>query len=82
MYKLFISTILKNEKRDELNEKGSNEYYYYSSIVDFGEFLIAISITAQQDPKKKLEWAFSMYGMLTENRSSIIFDPISSCFID
>ena len=32
-------------------------------ILDFGEFLIAISITAQQDPKKKLEWAFSMYGM-------------------
>jgi hypothetical protein len=31
-------------------------------ILDFGEFLIAISITAQQDPKKKLEWAFSMYG--------------------
>jgi len=34
--------------------------FYYS---DFGEFLIAISITAQQDPEKKLEWAFSMYGM-------------------
>lgn len=31
--------------------------------LDFGEFLIAISITAQQDPRKKLEWAFSMYGM-------------------
>jgi len=33
------------------------------SLLDFGEFLIAISITAQQEPKKKLEWAFSMYGM-------------------
>lgn len=33
-------------------------------ILDFSEFLIAISITAQQDPKKKLEWAFSMYGTL------------------
>src|SRR5438128_747774 len=32
-------------------------------ILDFGEFLIAISVTAQQEPKKKLEWAFSMYGM-------------------
>ena len=32
-------------------------------ILDFGEFLIAISITGQQEPEKKLEWAFSMYGM-------------------
>jgi Ca2+-binding EF-hand superfamily protein len=31
--------------------------------LDFGEFLIAISITAQQDPTKKLEWAFTMYGL-------------------
>ena len=36
-------------------------------ILDFGEFLIAISITAQQDPKKKLEWAFSMYGTYHES---------------
>ena len=38
----------------------------YCNIVlkDFSEFLIAISITAQQEPKKKLEWAFSMYGKL------------------
>lgn len=36
-------------------------------ISDFGEFLIAISITAQQDPKKKLEWAFSMYGTCHES---------------
>ncbi|CAF0991603.1 unnamed protein product [Didymodactylos carnosus] len=34
-----------------------------SGNIDFGEFLIAISITAQQDPKKKLEWAFSMYDI-------------------
>ena len=38
-------------------------YQKFLIILDFSEFLIAISITAQQDPKKKLEWAFSMYGM-------------------
>lgn len=42
--------------------------------VDFGEFLIAISITAQQDPKKKLEWAFSMYGMLIDHQVILRFD--------
>ncbi|CAF0782730.1 unnamed protein product [Adineta ricciae] len=34
-----------------------------SGNIDFGEFLIAISITAQQEPKRKLEWAFSMYDI-------------------
>ena len=36
-------------------------------VLDFGEFIIAISITAQQEPRKKLEWAFSMYGMSMMN---------------
>ncbi|CAF3197067.1 unnamed protein product [Rotaria socialis] len=34
-----------------------------SGNIDFCEFLIAISITAQEEPKKKLEWAFSMYDI-------------------
>ncbi len=46
---------------------GENLLIFYKRqkifILDFSEFLIAISITAQQEPKKKLEWAFSMYGM-------------------
>ncbi|CAF0780141.1 unnamed protein product, partial [Didymodactylos carnosus] len=32
-----------------------------SGEVDFDEFLIAISLTAKQDPKQKLDWVFSLY---------------------
>ncbi|CAF1061585.1 unnamed protein product [Didymodactylos carnosus] len=52
-----------------------------SGNIDFGEFLIAISITAQQDPKKKLEWAFSMYdidrnGFIEKKEMKKIMDAI------
>ena len=42
---------------------GGDDEYDRVIYLDFGEFLIAISITAQQEPKRKLEWAFTMYGM-------------------
>jgi len=52
-----------------------------SGNIDFGEFLIAISITAQQDPKKKLEWAFLMYdidrnGYIDKKEMKKIMDAI------
>ncbi|CAF1339319.1 unnamed protein product [Rotaria magnacalcarata] len=52
-----------------------------SGNIDFGEFLIAISITAQQDPRKKLEWAFSMYdidrnGYIEKKEMKKIMDAI------
>ena len=52
----------------EINLNSSIWIRFYS---DFGEFLIAISITAQQEPKKKLEWAFTMYGMCHFERYEI-----------
>jgi len=50
-------------------------------ILDFGEFIIAISVTAHQEPKKKLEWAFSMYdidrnGFIDKKEMKKIMDAI------
>lgn len=42
-----------------------------SGTVDFGEFLIAISLAKDTDPKQKLRFAFKMYDTDNDNRLSL-----------